>query len=79
MSNLDSFKLNFKISKEVQRRTHPTQSLIGSYIKYALLYDACPESKCTEALTAGGIFFLICCLHCHVAWFLPSATRPVWG
>ena len=40
-------------------------------------YEACPESKCTEALMARGNFILICWLHCRVILFHPSTTRPV--
>ena len=57
-----------------RRSRGPEQTRLRGKIKVSLLqlgikfiYEECPESKCTEALTAGGIFFLICCLHCHVA------------
>ena len=45
---------------------------------WLIMYEACPESKCTEALMARWIF-LTCWLHCHVAWFLLSTMRPVRG
>jgi len=57
-------------------RKRKTYLLFGKKMDKYRQGIACPESKCTKALTAIGNNFLLCWLHCRIALLLTFKTKP---